>query len=183
MGFLAMVGVILLECCALDLRYLNRLLCWDKVLLQIAAYFLVLLLLSFGIDILWYHPMCELCVLQRLWMVGIMAVAVFYYHKNRFSDYGLWLVGAMLWLGLAAAIYQLVLYKVHMLSSACHLGFGPQYLPVSVYAFLSRYYRFAPCEAAVYSFMGLSFIWWNVIAYCAILLRYIHGVLYERVID
>ena len=126
MGFLAKVGVILMEYCALGLSFLVGLLRWENVLLQVAAYFFVLLLLSFGIDVLWYHPMCELCVLQRLWMTGIMAVAVFYYQNDRFSSYGLWAIGMMLWLGLAAAIYQLVLYKVHMLSSACSLGFGPK---------------------------------------------------------
>lgn len=158
-----------------------QLLRWENIHLQVMVYFFVLLAISFGIDVLWEHPMCELCVLQRLWMLCLMLVAGWYYRFEKCAGSGVYITGSMLMLGLSAAVYQLVLYKVHMLGSACGLSFGPQYLPLIFYNFLLQYYRFAPCEAAVYSFMGLSFIWWNVLAYLLILLRFTHGFLYEKV--
>ena len=157
-----------------------QLLRWENIHLQVLVYFLVLLVVSFGIDVMWEHPMCELCVLQRLWMMCLMLVAGWYCRLNKYADRGVYIVGSMLTLGLLAAVYQLVLYKVHMLGSACNLSFGPRYLPLVFYKFLMNYYRFAPCEAAVYSFMGLSFIWWNVLAYLVILMRFAHGFWYEK---
>ena len=138
----------------------------------VAVYFVSLLLFSFLYDYIYTHPMCELCVLARVWMFAIAMVAFVARGMSTLSTFFVVVMSIMLWAGLMASVWHFQLYQTHMLQSACVYVSGPVYLPVSIYDFLSQYYRFAPCEAAVYTFLGWTFMWWNIMSYTAILLLY-----------
>ena len=145
---------------------------YTKLFDVVAMYFISLLLFSFLYDYIYTHPMCELCVLARVWMFTIVMVALVARGLSTYSTFFVVVLSVMLWAGLMASVWHFQLYQTHMLQSACIYVAGPVYLPVSIYNFLGQFYRFAPCEAAVYTFLGWTFMWWNIISYTALLVFY-----------
>ena len=138
----------------------------------VSGYFTCLLAFSFLYDYMYTHPMCELCVLARIWMFVIVAVALSARWLHTWSTFFVVVISVMLWTGLMASLWHFQLYQSQLMQSACGYMSGPSYLHKSIYDMLSQYYRFAPCEAAVYTFLGWTFMWWNILSYVAILVLY-----------
>ena len=85
----------------------------EGVLLLCVGYFLGLLFFSFVVDFFWDHPMCELCVLQRLWMFCLAGFAGFAVYTKPAKWLWVSALGTMLLIGLSAAVWQFYLYQQH----------------------------------------------------------------------
>ena len=83
----------------------------------------------------------------------------------------------MLLMGLSAAVAVLSI-SATLISGSCNFINAPQYL-CFLYTFLQNFYRFAPCEAAVYAFMGWTFLWWNIQAYLLSIILFSSWLLYS----
>ena len=129
------------------------------------------------LDVFFRYPMCELCIVQRLWMLVLAVVFSYGFLSCRWSSLRLFLHTGMLCLGWWGALQQYFIYVGSQSAFSCSLQAGPQYLPVAVYNRLAQWYHFVPCAAAQVRFLGLSFPAWLLVVYSLALLIYAFGCL------
>ena len=141
------------------------------------GYFTAIVLFMFVLDLWFRYPMCELCLLQRLWMMllavlfghGFISAAWFSLPWHRLRVF---LQSSALLLGLLSAFAQYRLYLAAQSSFSCSLSAGPTYMPATLYALLANVYQFVPCAVVELRFLGLSFPVWEILVYTSALLFY-----------
>lgn len=153
---------------------LSRMGLCQLLFLLFAVAFLLLVVMSFALDMLYAYPICEICMLQRLIMLAVSLCSLMGFCViNRVPNLGylsLLIVGLLLALGLGFAIshaYMLIDASSDS-GQACKMVSQMTFMPDFWYDFFHERYFFVPCDQVKSRFLGLGFPWWALLIYlCA----------------
>ncbi|MEC8882222.1 MAG: alpha/beta fold hydrolase [Pseudomonadota bacterium] len=133
--------------------------------------FFMLVVASFLLDWLFAYPICEICMLQRLIMLGIAVfscIGFFIICRVRSLGYlCLSIIGLLIGLGLVFSISHIYMLLDASGSNghACKMVSQMTFMPDFWYDFFHERYAFVPCNQVKSTFLGLGFPWWALLVY------------------
>ena len=130
----------------------------------------VVLVVAAGVDIFLDYRMCELCMTQRLLIVGIVGLSGWAYtRKESTALKGLFLCLVLSFSGLCLGFWHNALLQKQLDTATCAIVLKPVILPEPFFRGLQSLYTFMPCSSSSSEFLGLTFPVWSILLHASMI--------------